>query len=148
MGSMPTELFRYTLLLARALGERPVGSCATASVVLWRLWHAITGERLVFCVAFEENVAHHVFLRRERLLVDPTGHQFESHQMHCHEPENAAQRMEHHRCTVDTSDMREFHELLRSVGWPEHQWPSPERVLRMTRKLLEQAALHPVPVQG
>lgn len=109
------------------LEHDPVGLCATASVAFWQYWHARTGEQLYLCIAFEHNVAHHVFLRRDFLLLDPTGHQFETHDAHIMDL-SLYPRPQHQQGVVETNCLLHFMDLLRGVCWPAEQWPTEERV--------------------
>ena len=121
--------------IAQVLVPVPVGWCAIASVALWHFWHSTTQERLMFCIAFQDHAAHHVYLRRGNILVDPSGHQFQTHTAHCYAVMHDSQKQPHHCNTLETCCPHEFMALLGSVGWPSHQWPTQAKVDKLVHAL-------------
>lgn len=135
MDLVETDITDLVHSLAESLGAEPIGWCAVASVALWTTWNAWMEEQLVFCIAFDGPVAHHVYLRRGNLLLDPSGHQFETHMEHCYTASQETNLYAHHRCAMQTSCPDEFMDMLGQVGWPSHQWPTPSKVGSLVRAM-------------
>lgn len=145
MDLVEPDITQMAHAMAQFLGPVPVGWCAIASVALWHFWHSTTQERLMFCIAFQDHAAHHVYLRRGNILVDPSGHQFQTHTAHCYAVVHESQKQPHHRNTLETCCPDEFMALLGNVGWPIHQWPTRTKVGKLVDALrpLQRATVSP-----
>lgn len=78
-------------------------------------------------------------------MVDPTGHQFDTHTKHCYAIAQEEDKHAHHRYAMQTSCPDEFMNMLGQVGWPFHQWPTEMKVGRLVQAMRERGAVPGTP---